>query len=30
MSDFTNGYTRSPEEGLEVKKQEIYAKSNYE
>lgn len=30
MKDFTDGYTRSVDEGERVKKQEIYASSNYD
>lgn len=30
MQDFTDGYTRLPEEGLKVKKQEIYDEVNYD
>jgi hypothetical protein len=30
MSDFTGGYTYSPEKGLELKKQEVYNSSNYD
>lgn len=30
MQDFTDGYTRLPEEGLKVKKQEIYNTVNYD
>ena len=30
MQDFTDGYTRLPEEGLEVKKQEVYNETNYD